>query len=342
MLNLIEKLCNTDGVSGDEGRVRNLILKEMKKYVNKCSVDKMGNLICYKKGKGDSVMITAHMDEVGLMVNNIDENGHIHFSLVGGIEEQTLIAQRLRILTKKGVIKGVITHKELHMDFIENPYKLPDYTRMYVDTGLTKQELVKKGVRTGNYMVPDEILTTLGDNRIISGKGLDNRIGCAIVIEIAKRMKSHNRSVYYVFTVQEEVGLYGARTSIYNINPTWAITVETAPCTDFLYQRGSKKGLNKGTVITLKDAQFIANKCLSDTMIDVAKKKRIPYQLEVSDIGTTDALSISLSKGGIPTAVLSVPVRNIHSTISVAHMNDVEDTARLIHEVMKKPPAKCI
>ena len=337
MLKLLGQLSNAAGISGNEHEVRGIILKHIKSYITSHSIDKMGNLICFHKGRGEPVLVTAHMDEIGLMVKHIDEMGHIHFSIVGGITEDTLVSQHVKILLKQGFINGVISYKELHIDV--DSKGLPLYTKMYVDTGLSKKDLVKAGVVPGTYIIPVSHFTTLGNDNIVAGKALDDRVGCAILVELAKRLHKHNQSVYYVFTVQEEVGLYGAKTSIYNINPTWAIAVDATCSDDFAH---TARGMNKGPAITVKDSEFIANKCLVDAMVGIAKKKRIPYQLEVSDIGTTDALSIAMSKGGIPTAVLSIPVRNIHSTVSVAHMNDISGALTILETLLKRPPRKCI
>jgi endoglucanase len=331
---LIKKLSNEDGVSGDEKAVRRLIQREIEDYVDKMDVDKMGNLVCKKKGKkkDNPIIIAAHMDEIGLMVNEIDEYGHIFFSQVGVLSKQTLLGQKVHILCKKS-IHGVITHKRLHKG--EESETFPEDARLYIDTGLSRYQLKKMGVMIGTYIVPERKFGHLGDKKIISGKALDDRIGCAILIHLAKYIKKPPSDVYYVFTAQEEVGLYGAKTSMYKIDANWGIVVDVTFASDY-----SKTGigLGKGPAITIKDSELIANRTLVNALIKLAKKGRIPYQPEVSEMGTTDALSISISKGGIPATAVEVPVRNLHSTISIANFDDVLDCIRLLTAFIKNPP----
>ncbi len=338
MLKILEDLSNTYGVSGMEHEVRQKILKYIRPYVNTAEVDRMGNLICHKKGKHPPIMLAAHMDEIGLVIKEIDNDGHIYFSLIGGINEETLIGQEVHIITRKDKFHGIITHEAMHLGL--KPTRFPIYQEMYVDTGLTKKELLKRDITVGTYMVPERKFRTLGSEDIASGKALDDRIGCTILIELAKMIKNNrNIDVYFVFTVQEEMGLYGAKTSIYKIDPVWAASVDVTMAHDF---RKNDSGIGHGPAITVKDSEFIANQCLVDTMIASARKLKIPYQLEVSDVGTTDALTISLSKGGIPAGVVSVCVRNVHSTVGIADMNDIKNAIKLLEDLVKKPPASCI
>lgn len=284
-------------------------------------------------------MLAAHMDEIGLMVKEIDKYGHIYFSLVGGISVETLVAHPVHILSAKGVVHGIITFDYLHVGV--KPEKFPKHYEMYVDTGLSKEELGKAGVGIGTYMIAERRLARLGKGNIVSGKSLDDRVGCAALVETARRAKQARVSadVYYVFTVQEEIGLYGARTSIYNIDPAWSLAVDAGTSYDF---EETEVGLGHGPSLTIKDAEFIANRCLTDYIISIAKKNGIPYQTEVSEFGTTDALTISLSKGGIPSGIVSIPVRNLHSTVGIADLNDIENAVRLLVALLKDPPKSCV
>ncbi|MBI4176097.1 MAG: M42 family metallopeptidase [Candidatus Aenigmarchaeota archaeon] len=336
---LLERLSNAYGVSGSESDVRKLIVSEIEPYVDTVKVDKMGNMTCHRKGTGPSIMLAAHMDEIGLLVKEIDKDGHIFFSLIGGISEETLAAHPVHILGTKGVVHGVITFDYLHLGL--RPEKYPKYYEMYADTGLSKKELEKAGVSVGAYMIAERRLTRLGKSNIISGKSLDDRIGCAMLIELARRIKKAGvkANVYFVFTVQEEVGLYGARASMYSFDPACALAVETTTSHDY---EDTGVGLGHGPSITIKDAEFITNRILTEYIVGLAKKNKIPYQVEVSDFGTTDALAISLSKGGVPAGVVSVPVRNIHSTVGIADLDDIENGLKLLFEFLKSPPKSCI
>ena len=337
-VNLLMRLMDTLGPSGREQEVRLIIMKEIKKYVDTMEVDKFGNLICHKKGNGPKVMLSAHMDEVGLMVNEIKGNGRIKFSAIGGIKPVSLVGQACDILTRHGVVKGVITFKELHEDI--DPKEAPILENLYVDTGLFKNDLEKLGVEIGNYIVPVHYTRFLGSRNIISGKALDNRVGCFVLIELAKLMQKTKQNIYYTFTVQEEIGLYGAQTSVYNIDPDWAVAVEVTNCPDS--EESPQVKLGWGPVITIKDAEIIANKCLNDHFVEVARKNKIPVQLEVTEAGTTDASKIMLAKGGVPSTVISTAIRNIHSTISIASLEDIKNSINLLAEGLKNAPKVCI
>jgi len=340
LIKLIETLSNAYGVSGEETEVRRIIMEKIKHYVDECTVDKMGNLICRKAGGGMTIFLTAHMDEIGLMVSRINDQGYIFFTAVGGIEPITLISQRSFVQTKKGKLYGVITCEELHNGkSIARQLRLED---LYLDTGLSRKELQEAGVKVGDIIIPVVDFVNLGNNKIISGKALDDRLGCAALIEIARRMKNagdkNDLNIFYIFTVQEENGLVGARISLKNIEPVWGLAVDTTICND----SGKEKILGNGPMITIKDSELIANRCLVEDIQAVAEKKKIPYQLEAGDTGTTDAFALSLSKGGIPVGVIVVPLRNIHSTISVAHLDDIENAIKLVEALLYNPPTTCV
>jgi tetrahedral aminopeptidase len=325
-IKLLMKLMDVLGPSGNEHEVRLEIMKAIKNYVDEMKVDKFGNLICRKKGNGQKVMLLAHMDEVGLMVNEIKGNGRIKFDAIGGVEPLTLIGQATDIVTRKGVVKGVISSKEIHNS--HEVKELPYLDDLYVDTGLHKGELEELGVEIGNYVVPVHHTRFLGSKNFISGKALDDRVGCFVLIEIARNLKKSVHDVYFTFTVQEEIGLYGAQTSVYHIDPDWAVAVETTSSPDS--EPSPLVRLDWGPVITIKDAELIASKTLNDFYVSLAKKNKIPFQLEVSEQGTTDVAKIMLSKGGIPSTVISAPVRNLHSTISIASIADIKDMINLL------------
>ena len=282
-------------------------------------------------------MLAAHMDEIGLMVKRIDDNGFIRVSPIGGIEPITLVGQVVKLLHSDGSIicNGVITFGELHDGSeIKN---LPRMDYIYVDTGLSKEQLGKKGVDIGTYIVPDHKFRFLGNKNIFTGKALDDRIGCYMLIKMAERLKNfHNLNIYYVFTVQEEIGLYGAKTSVYEISPDWGIAIDVTFATDSDIQKGTKIG--SGPYLTVKDSEIIANPKIDEHIKALAKKHKIPLNLEVVDFGTTDATNIMLSGGGVPSTILGVAVRNLHTTIGVADYNDIERAIKLGVLLLKNPP----
>lgn len=337
-MKVLHKLIQAVGLSGQEDAVRKIIMKEMKGCVDTMKVDKFGNLICHKKGKAPRVMLAAHMDEIGLIVRKIKENGRIRVSSIGGIDPLALLNQNVLIHSSKKPINGVVTTPEMSDAFeIE---ELPTISELLVDTGLSKKELTKKGVKVGDYVSLNSASGTLGSEDILFGKALDDRIGCFILIEAAKKLKRAKSDIFYVFTVQEEVGLYGSKTSAYQIEPDWAIAIDVTNADDMRAEPTKKLG--GGPCVTVKDSDMIANKCLNDWLFSVAKKKKINVQREVSDFGTTDAFSISISRGGVPSSVLGVPVRNLHSAIGVVHKKDITEAINLIVTLMKHPPRKCI
>lgn len=341
-LPLLKELIEAHGPSGNELAVRAIIEREIRPYVDNMFVDKLGNLIAHKKGKGKKVMLAAHMDEIGLMVKEINEEGHIKFATIGGIEPITLIGQTVRIYTRDNKLgcHGVITFPELHEDY--EIKEMPELKDLYIDTGLDSKQLAKKKVEIGSYVIARHHFKTLGNEEIISGKALDDRVGCYILIEVARKLKKAKPDIFYVFTVQEEIGLYGAEVSTYQLEPDWGLAIDTINAEDSgeFVSEGVKIG--KGPTILLKDAEIITNKCLDDWIRRLAKAKHIPVQLKVEEIGTTDATKILVSKESIPATTIAVPVRNIHSTVGVSHMKDVVNTIKLVIEILKKPPRECI
>ena len=337
---LLIDLINSFGVSGKEMYVRDLIKKEIKPYVDKIYIDKLGNLIAHKKGKQKTkVMIAAHMDEIGLIVKNIEPDGKVRIAAIGGIDSLTLLNEKVGIKTRKGIVKGIITNDNISCSILEeNPsHKMDD---MFIDTGLTKKQMLNLGVHIGSFIGFSPNAEIIANGKVITGKALDDRIGCYILIELIKKLKNSQTELFFVFTVQEEVGLYGAKTSSYEISPDWAIALDVTDCDDRSKQ-GSKE-LGKGPTLTIKDAEMISNPCIDEWLLDIAKKKKMNIQPDVSDGGTTDALNISISKGGVPTAVVGVPVRNLHTTSGMAHLDDINNAIKLLESLLKKPPQLCL
>jgi endoglucanase len=338
MVDLLEKLISTFGVSGNEDKVRELIKKEIKPYVDEIFVDKLGNLVAHKKGKPPKVMLAAHMDEIGLMTKSIDPTGRIYVSLIGDIDPVTLLGEVIYIETKKGKIHGVVTTKEISDGTIVT--ELPKPEELIVDTGLTKKELRARGIEIGTYLSVEQRTFELGSKNFICGKAFDDRIGCYILLELAKRLKKAKNDVYFVFTTQEEVRVFGAITTAYKIEPDWAIVVDVSETNDA--SERPTRSLGKGPFITVKDSEMIGNKCINDWIKEIAKKKGIHYQLDVSDTGTTDAISISISKGGVPSTVVGVPIRNLHTATAIVDKRDIENAIKLLEEILRLSPTACI
>jgi endoglucanase len=332
---LLEKLIDAYGVSGSEEEVREIIQKEIRKYVDEVHIDKLGNLIARKRGSFPRVMLAAHMDEVGLVAKNISPDGKVYFSLIGGIEPLTLLGQRVIVKNKNKRIVGVVSSERMEEGrSIREPPQLED---LFVDFELNAKELEKAGIGIGAFIVFEQTTEYLDGGRTICGKALDDRIGCYILIELAKLLKKTKNDIYFVFTVQEEIGLYGAKASSYKIEPDWAIAVDAT----YISEKNSAKAAGKGPCITIKDVSMIGNKCINKWLLNTAKKKKIPVQLDVSDFGTTDALTISLSRGGVPCTTVGIAIKNIHSSVGVASLKDIKNAIVLLHELLKNPPKVC-
>lgn len=333
-MDLLFKLMDTAGPSGSEDAVRQIIQQEIKPYVDAMRVDTFGNLIAEQKGKGPRILLATHMDEVGLLVEDIDDDGKIHCSEIGWIEPLVLLGERVHIKTTQGHIYGILTTREISND--DEIKVLPGLKDLFVDTGLSKKELKSLGVEIGSYIHLMLKSTHLGSKEIIAGKAVDDRVGCYIVIELIKRLRNAKRSIQYAFTVQEEVGLQGAKTSMYSLHPpNWALIIDVTSTDDC--ESKSTKVLGKGPCLTIKDAEIMTNRKINEHIKSIAKKARIPLQLEVAEKGTTDAASISVSRGGIPSSIISIPIRNIHTTSSIVHAKDIEKTIDLIEKVLKDP-----
>ncbi|MDO8538543.1 MAG: M42 family metallopeptidase [archaeon] len=331
---LLGQLSEAAGISGNEDSIRQMIAKSIKPFVDRIYVDKTGNLIAAKKGHKPRVMLAAHMDEIGLMVRMIDKSGKIFISPLGGIEPMTLLGERVGVQTKKDILRGIIVTQELSDGDLMK--KAPKIEELYVDTGLSKIQLEKLGIKIGSYVFLRQRMNTLGNNDFIYGKAMDDRIGCYILIEVAKRIKKSKLEAYFIFTTQEETGLYGATTSAYEIVPDWAIVVDVITANDSA--DNPNKILGHGPTLTIKDADIIGSPILNEHIEKIAKRKKIPLQLEVTDFGSSDALAISMSRGGVLSTVLGVPIRNIHTSVSIASKKDIENAIKLLVEVLKSPP----
>jgi putative aminopeptidase FrvX len=334
---LLEKFTNAHGISGSEDNIRELLEMEIEPYVDNIRKDVMGNLIAVKKGEGPSIMLAAHMDEIGLMVRYIDDNGFLRFVGIGGWFDQTLLNQRVVVHGKKGSIPGVIGSKPPHVMKDEDrkkPVKLED---MFIDIGAKDREDAENlGIEIGTEASIDREFVSLANGKVTS-KAFDDRAGIVILIEVMKRLSKHKieANIYAVGTVQEEVGLKGARTCAFGICPDIALALDTTIPGDHpgISKTDSALELGKGPVITVADASgrgLIAHPQILRWLKETAAESKIPYQLGVGSGGTTDATSIHLTKEGIPTGTVSIATRYIHSPVEVLDTADIEACVYLI------------
>ena len=293
---LLKNLLSIYSPSGNENNVREFIKSEIKDYVDEIEVDALGNLIVRKKGNGKKIMISAHMDQIGLMVTNIDEKGFLRFTNVGGISPFVSLSQK--VVFENGVV-GIIDSEP-----VEDIGKLK-LENMYIDIGVFSKEEAESKINIGDVCV---YKTEYDENEnVVSSKCLDDRVGCFVAIEAIKKIKDNVNDLYFVFTVQEEVGLRGARTSAYRINPDMGIALDVTGSGDTPKAKTFAVGLGKGTAIKVKDNSILTHPKVKELMVDVAKENNIEYQMEVLEFGGTDSGAIHLTREGIPSGVISIP-----------------------------------
>ncbi len=334
----LKKLSALDGVSGDEKPVRDFILSHVKDYVDDYWVDKMGNLITFKKGtrKGPKVMLDAHMDEVGLMVTHINSDGLLKFQVVGGIEDRVLVGKRVRI-GEKGV-PGVIGFKPIHLQDGSERTGAVNKKKLTIDIGAKDKEQAEAKVEVGDIVAFAYDPVEFGDNKLMA-KALDDRVGCAALIEILKGR--YEFDVYGCFTVQEEIGLKGAKTASFQVMPDIAIILEGTTCYDVpdTEEQGMSTRCGQGPALTIMDRSVIVDSDLLNLIVDVAERNKIPYQFKQTISGGTNAGRIQANATGVKVAAIAVPCRYIHTPVSVMDKSDFENMIKLATEVLKALPA---
>ena len=326
MFKTICKLVNAFGPSGCEKQVAEVIANMIKDRVDEIRSDAMGNLIAVKRGSGKKIMLAAHMDEIGLIVTTIDEKGFLRFGTVGGVSP--LISLGQRVVFENG-LTGVVWYEES----IENMKDAkPD--KMYIDIGARSGEHAKELVDIGDMAVFAG--QPVDQNGVVISKALDDRVGCAVLAELARRCPETDHEIYYVFTTQEEVGLRGARTAAYSIMPHLALAIDVTRTGDTPKSKYGAVALGEGPAIKIKDNSVIAHPKIREKLVNCARENSIPYQLEVLDKGGTDAGSIHITAGGIPSGGVSIPTRFIHSTAEMVDLKDVENAIKLLEAFIKR------
>ena len=328
---LLANLCEVAGAPGYESRVRKIVLKEIKPYVDEISIDNMGNVIAIKKGKErKKVMIGAHMDEIGFIVTHIDEKGFVYFHTLGGFDPKTLTAQRVVIHGKKDVI-GVMGSKPIHLMSAADRKKVPTTKDYFIDTGLDKKAL-EKLIGIGDTITRERKMIEMGD--CLNCKSLDNRVSVFILIEMLKKItKTPPYDIYAVFTVQEEIGIRGANVSSMQINPDFGFGLDTTIAWD---TPGSTKqeqvsALGEGACIKVMDSSTVCDYRMVAYMKEVAKKNKIKTQLEILPAGGTDTSGIQrMNPGGAIAGAVSIPTRHIHQVIEMVNKNDVKNSVDLL------------
>lgn len=327
MKDLIRKLTEAYGPSGAEDSVREVIRKEVEPYVDEIRVDALGNLICCKKGHGGKkIMLDGHMDEIGLMVTHIDDNGFLRFGTIGGVNPFVALGQR--VYFANGTF-GVVGSER-----VDDPKDLK-VEKLFIDIGARNKEEAQAKVRVGDSAAFFQPFIDLG-SRVIA-KAMDDRVACAVIIETLRRLSETRHEIFAVFSSQEEVGLRGARVAAFGIEPDVGIAIDVTRTGDTPKGITMDVSLGKGAAIKVKDSSVICHPGLRNYMVQIAEANGIPYQLEVLEAGGTDSGAIQLTKAGIPAGVISVPCRYIHSPCEMVDMGDVEACVKLCKALCESP-----
>ncbi len=325
MKQLIQKLTDTFSPSGYEDAIRKVIRSEIKDFVDEIRIDALGNLIARKGKGGTRVMVAAHMDEIGLIVTHVDEKGFVRVAPLGGVFPRNLPGGRVRFINgTQGVIgiDGSVARGEL-----------PSLERIFLDVGASDKDSCP--VKIGDMAAFERPFLDLG-NRLVA-KSMDDRIGCAVLIEAMKASKSMPNEVYFVFTAQEEVGTRGAQTSAYGVDPDLAFAVDVAGSGDTPGRRNFEVGLGKGPAVKIRDSSMISDPRVVDWMIRIAEKNKIPYQREILPRGSSDARAMQLVRGGVPVGCVSIPCRYVHSPSEMVDYGDVRNAMKLVTALLKSP-----
>lgn len=328
MLELVKKLSLINGTSGREDNVRNFIIDEIKDYAQSYEIDPLGNLIVFKKGKKtpkNKVMLDAHMDEVGFMITNINSDGTLGFERIGGIDKRVMIGRAVTVGDKN--INGVIGLKPIHMTKGEERLLMPE--KMYIDIGAENAEQAADLVELGDCAYFNSEFVSFG-NGFIKGKALDDRAGCAILINMIKSELPYD--MYFNFATGEEVGFGSAGTAAYRVCPDYSIVVETTTAADLADVPENKKvcKLGEGAVISFMDRRTIYPKNLFDRAFEIAKRDGIKAQVKSAVAGGNNAGIIHKTAGGIRTLTVSMPCRYLHSPSCVLKVEDITESERII------------
>ena len=328
---LLKELCSLCAPSGWEDEARKFILENIP--AGEVTVDTMGNVIVHKKGEGKKIMVAAHMDEVGFIVSGFTDEGFVKFKTVGGILTTVLVSKKVVLGEKK--VPGIISAKAVHLQKRDEREKLIPMSELYIDIGAKNKEEAQKLLDLGDYGTFDGEYTEFGDG-LVKSKALDDRVGCAVLLELMRN--EYKNDMYFVFTVQEEVGLRGAMIAANRIRLDLALVIEGTTCSDVYGTKPHETVTNigGGAVMTAMDRAAVSDRKYFELIKAVAARENIPLQIKRTSMGGTDAGSIQRSGGGTKTAVLAVPCRYIHSPVSVMSKKDFDSVGRLAAAVLKE------
>jgi putative aminopeptidase FrvX len=328
MKSLIQKLVETHSPSGYEANIRTLIRSQVEAYADEIKVDPMGSLIARKgqqNPEGRKIMLAAHMDEIGVMATHIDENGFVRFTTIGGVRPHTCLGGRVRF---QNGAAGVIGSERL-----DDMTKMSTFEQLFIDLGFANRQDCT--IRIGDVATFERPFLDLGQ-RMVS-KAMDDRIGVAVLIETLRQIESTPHELYFVFSVQEEVGTRGATAAAFGVDPEIGVAVDVTGSGDTPKSYKMEVGLGKGPAVKVRDGGMLADPRVVNWMVESAERKQIPYQLEILERGSTDARAIQISRAGVPAGCLSIPCRYVHSPSEMVDTGDVENAVRLLLELLSNP-----
>ena len=343
-LDLLKRLCETPGIAGVEDRVREIVMPELRQSCDEVSTDALGNVIAIKRGAGEvsgprrKVMLAAHMDEIGFMVSHVAADGFLRLQPLGGFDPRALFQQRVQVHTRSGEsYRGVLAPaaKPAHLLEGADREKAPKLAEFYVDLALPG-ERVKEAVAVGDMVTLDRTTEEIGDCLI--GKAFDDRLSVFIMIEALRALRGTGCDIYAVATVQEEVGLRGAATSAYAIEPDISIALDVTLAVDLpgSAEQDQVTRLGQGTALKLMDSSSISNPKLVRAFREIAEREGIAYQLEILPRGGTDAGAMQRARGGSAAITLSTPTRYVHTVNEMAHKDDIEAGIALLARVLER------
>lgn len=340
---LLKSLTDVNGISGHEMQVKSLMKDYLTPVSDEIVEDRLGGIFGKKNATHGtkSLMISGHLDEIGFIVTQIDEQGYIYFTPIGGWWNQVMLSQKVTITTENGKeIRGIIGSKPPHALSPEERKKPVDIKNMYIDIGVgSKEEANEAGIELGNMITPYSEFESLANDKYLTAKAFDNRYGCALAVDVLQQLKDENIDInlYAGATVQEEVGLRGAKVAANLIKPDLAIAVDVGVAYDVPGMTSEKNEgkLGDGPLAILMDATSIAHDGLRKHIKDVAEHHNIPVQWATTPGGGTDAGSIHVANEGIPTITIGVPLRYMHSNVSVLNIDDYTNSVRLITEIVR-------
>ncbi len=329
---LLTELCQARGIAGMEAEVRTLLRQHLADSVDSVTTDALGNLICYKDGLGPGaefkVMVAAHMDEVGFMVTHVESSGLLAFEPVGGIDARLIPSRRVRV--GRDALPGVIGVRHFHLEPSETRGKVLDRTKLLIDIGARDAQEAEQHVAPGDMVTFDAEPEAWGEH-LFSARALDDRVGCAILADVLAG-GAFPFTLVGVFTVQEEIGLRGARVAASRVAPDLGLALEGTTCADIPDNppHGRATVMGGGAAISLMDRSSISNRAIIDELVRLAETNDIPYQFRTTAFGGNDAGPMNLAGRGAPTAVLSVPCRYIHAPVSLCSLRDLDATRTLL------------